>query len=117
MNKRFYALGRMKKGKKNQTEQAFDDYLAAEKLAGRVYWYAFEKVKLQLADNCFLTVDFFVMLEDRRLQAIDVKGSKYIIQDDARVKMKVAAEEFPFEFYYAIPRTKKSGGGWEMVEV
>ncbi|GKW21875.1 hypothetical protein PEC302107_36040 [Pectobacterium araliae] len=112
-----FALGRLKVGQMNKTEVAYSQHLEIMKRAGEVLWYRFEGVKLRLADNCFLTVDFAVMFSDRQLVMIDVKGSKAIFTDDARVKMKVAADSYPFVFRVAYPKPKKLGGGWEIEEL
>jgi hypothetical protein len=111
------ALGRLKSGERNKTEAAFEAHLERLKMSGEILWHAFDSVKLRLAGSTFLSVDFFILTKDFRLQAIDVKGSMAIITDDAKVKMKVAAENFPWEFFYAIPRPKKDGGGFMLVEV
>lgn len=114
---RLQALGRLKAGTMNRTEAAFSAYLEQRKQAGEILWYAFDAIKLRLADNTFLSVDFFVMNHDGGLYAIDVKGSPKIIEDDAKVKMKVAADKFCWPFFYAFPKAKKDGGGWTIVEV
>ncbi|WP_343546796.1 hypothetical protein [Sphingobium yanoikuyae] len=112
---RLFALGRMKVGEKNQTEQRFEDeYLRPLLLAGEILWYRFEGVKLRLADNTFLTVDYAVLPAGGVLTMIDVKGGAAVVQEDARVKMRVAADQYPFLFQYAFP-TK--GGGWTIKDV
>lgn len=116
MSRRFQALGRLKPGERNRTEAAYELTLAARKHAGEILWYAFEAIKLRLADNCFVTVDFAVMRADGLLEMVDVKGSPAVFQDDARVKLKVAAAQFPFVFTVAYPIAKKNGGGWQIEE-
>ena len=112
---RLYALGRMKVGEKNQTEQRFEDeHLRPLLLAGEIAWYRFEGIKLRLADNCFLTVDYAVLPVGGVLTMIDVKGSAAVIQEDARVKMRVAADLYPFLFQLAFPA---KGGGWTIKDV
>lgn len=103
------ALGRLKPGERNRTESAYESELEWRKRAGQVAWYRFEGLKLRLADNTFLTPDFAVMLSDGRLQMHEVKG---FWTDDARVKTKVAAEMYPFEFVIVTARAKKNGGGF-----
>lgn len=117
MKRHFQALGRLKVGEMNKTEAAYAKHLELLKQSGQILWYRFDAVKLRLADNTFLTVDFFILNAQSQLEAHDVKGSLRIITDDAKVKMKVAADAFPFAFYYAVPRTQKSGGGWEITEI
>lgn len=103
-----------KPGKMNKTEAAYaGEVLALAKATGRVAWYAFEAVKLRLADKTYYTPDFLVMLADGTLEAHEVKG---FWRDDARVKIKVAAELFPFRFMAISKQTKKDGGGWAAPE-
>lgn len=114
---RLHALGRKKKGEMNATEARYANYLRGLMIAGEILWWKFEGVKLILADRTTLTVDFNVMEASGALVMIDVKGAKAIIEEDAKVKMKVAAEQYPFIFRYAFPRTKKEGGGWSHEEI
>lgn len=107
------ALGRLKTGVMNKTEEAYAEHLKAEQYAGKVAWFKFEGVKLRLADNTFYSPDFAVMLADGRLQMQEVKG---FWTDDARVKIKVAADLYPFEFIAVKARAKKDGGGWTREE-
>lgn len=107
---RMQALGRLKTGQRNKTESAYEALLEARRQAGTVAWYKFEGLKLRLADNTFYSPDFFVMLADGTLEAHEVKGHW---QDDARVKIKIAAEMYPFRFIAVRVKTKKEGGGWQ----
>ena len=106
-----FALGRLKTGQRNKTEQAYEDYLSARQVTGSILWFKFEGVKLRLADNTFYTPDFSVMLASGQMEMHEVKG---FWQDDARAKIKIAAELYPFRFLAAKPRAKKAGGGWEI---
>lgn len=116
-NKRLAALGRLKAGQMNKTEAAYAQYLEILKRAGDIQWYRFDGIKLRLADKTFLTVDFAVMAGDGVMELHDTKGSPRIFTDDARVKMKVAAEMYPFRFKVAYPLAKKRGGGWTIEEI
>lgn len=107
------ALGRLKVGQMNKTETAYAQYLEARKAAGEVLWYRFEGIKLRLADNTFYSPDFAVMLADGTLECHEVKGHW---MDDARVKIKVAADQYPMRFIAVKVRAKKYGGGWEFEE-
>ena len=112
-NFRNFALGRMKTGAQNKTESAYGAELEMRKRIGEIAWYRFEGLKLRLADNTFFTPDFAVMLEDGTMEIHEVKG---FWTDDARVKIKVAAEMYPFRFVAIKSRPKKQGGGWEIEE-
>lgn len=105
------ALGRMKAGTMNKTESSYAQRLEEQKQAGAVKWYRFEGIKLRLADNTFYTADFVVMADDDVLELHEVKG---FWRDDARIKIKVAAEQYPFRFIAVRVRPKKHGGGWEV---
>jgi hypothetical protein len=107
------ALGRLKTGEMNKIEAAYDVHLWQLRSAGDLLWHKFEGIKLRLADNTFLTVDFAVMRADGLLEMHEVKG---FWEDDARVKIKVAASLYPFRFIAVKPRAKKNGGGWETEE-
>ena len=89
------ALGRMKAGKMNKTEAAYADVLEGRKYAGEVAWYAFEPINIRLADKCFYSPDFMVMLSSGEIEIHEVKG---FWTDDALVKIKVAATILPFKF-------------------
>jgi len=107
------ALGRLKTGTMNKTEQAYAVTLDARRHAGEVAWFKFEGVKLRLADNTFYTPDFAVMLTDGALEMHEVKG---FWQDDARAKIKIAADMYPMRFLAIQAKPKKEGGGWLIEE-
>jgi hypothetical protein len=111
---RMQAKGRLPKGTMNTTETKYAAYLDQLKLAGDVLWWKFEPVKLLLAPLTTLTPDFMVMLADGMLEMHDVKGAKAIYEDDAKVKMKMAAQEYPFVFRVVFPVPKAEGGGWNV---
>ena len=89
------ALGWLKDGQMNCTEAAYALKLEAMKQRGEILWYSFEAVKLRLAASTFYSPDFVVMNAAREIEMHEVKG---FWRDDARVKIKVAAEMFPFVF-------------------
>lgn len=104
------ALGRLKKGQLNKTEQAYQDYLEQLKYTGEILWYKFEGIILRIADGANFTPDFFVMKATGELEVHEVKG---FWKEAARVRMKVAASDYPFRFIAAKQKANKFGGGWE----
>lgn len=110
---RSFAAGRLKAGQMNKSEQAYAAYLGQLQAVGGILWHRFEGVKLRLADNTFYSPDFAVMMPDGQLEMHEVKG---FWQDDARVKIKVAADLYPFKFVAIKARAKKDGGGWQVEE-
>jgi hypothetical protein len=107
------ALGRLKAGEMNKTEQAYAERLRALEHAGKILWHKFEGLKLRLADNTFYTPDFTVLAADGVMELHEVKG---FWQDDARAKIKIAAAMYPFRFLAVKVRAKRAGGGWDVEE-
>jgi len=107
------ARGRRKPGEMNKTEARYAEHLEGQRVLGTVEWFMFEGLKLRLADKTFYTPDFAVMLSDGFIECHEVKG---FWEDDARVKIKVAASMFPFKFIGFRPKSKKDGGGWDREE-
>lgn len=107
---RMQALGRLKAGSMNGTERAYAAHLEALRAGGAILWFKFEGLKLRLADNTFYTPDFAVLCADSALEMHEVKG---FWQDDARAKIKIAADLYPMRFLAVKRLPKKEGGGWE----
>lgn len=108
-----FALGRLKSGVMNHTETAYSKVLDAEMAAGLILWYKFEGITFKLADNTRYTPDFVVMLANGEIEVREIKGSLTYMQEDAKVKIKVAEAMYPFRFVLFAPRAKKAGGGWD----
>lgn len=105
------ARGTHTPGCMNGTETEYAALLEFRKRAGDIKWYAFEAITLKLADSLRYTPDFMVMLPDGSFEFHETKG---FWQDDALVKIKVAADKFPFFRFIAIQKVrKKDGGGWK----
>lgn len=103
--KRRPARGRPKTaGSMNKTERAFYAALGLRAQAGEIDWWAFEPLKLRLADKTFYTPDFLVMEPDGRLVFYEVKG---FWRDDARVKIKVAASMYWMFRFVSVKKTKR----------
>ena len=97
-------------GSMNKTEQAYEAHLKRLQMAGEIAHYQFEPIKLRLADKTFYTPDFLVVLPDGEMQLHEVKG---FWEDDARVKIKVAAAMF---WMFAFRGVMKAGAGWNFEE-
>lgn len=109
----YQALGRLKTGEMNKTEARYAEHLRLQQFAGEILWYKFEGIKFRLADNTFYSPDFAVMLANGQIEIHEVKG---FWVEDARVKIKVAADLYPFKFLAVKEKSKKEGGGWEIEE-
>ncbi|MGQ7957666.1 DUF1064 domain-containing protein [Pseudomonas sp. SP16.1] len=109
--KNWQALGRLPRGRMNKTEASYAVHLERRKAAGEVAWWVFEGVKLRLADATFYDTDFTVMLSTGELEVHEVKGHW---TDDARVKIKVAAAQYPFRFIAL--KKSRDASGWKVEE-
>lgn len=89
------AKGVIRNNGMNRTEKAYADLLTLKLQAGEIRWFAFEPMRFKLAANTFYVPDFAVLTKDDEIEIHEVKG---FWRDDARVKIKVAAELFPFRF-------------------
>ena len=100
-------------GEMNKTEAAYAQELEMRKRVGEIEWWAFESIKLRLADRTFYTPDFAVVIAGG-MCFHEVKGHW---EDDARVKIKVAAKLFPHFTFIALTKIPvKDGGGWKVEE-
>ena len=103
------ALGRLKQGVMNKTEAKYAGHLESLKMCGEIQYYAFDSMKFRLADKTFYSPDFIVLRSTGELEAHEVKGHW---EDDALVKIKVAAELYPFSFKSVHWNTKKNA--WDV---
>ena len=103
-------------GEMNKTETAYATHLEMLKRAGQVLWFGFECWTFKLAKDTRYTPDFVVQLSGGELELHEVKGrtranGKYFAEDDAKVKVKVAAAVFPM---LAVKVCWPDGaGGWK----
>ena len=92
----------------NQTEAAFKAFLAGLYSEPNVYA---QDITLRLANGVRYTPDFVVYTPTGVL-AYEVKG---FMRDDAAVKLKVAAQRYPWiRFLLATKRKKSAGGAWQI---
>lgn len=84
----------------NGLESAYAQILEARRLTGEIEYWKFEAIKLRLADKTFYTPDFLV--QESGAGYIEFHEVKGFWHDDARVKIKVAAEQFPMFQFIAV---------------
>jgi hypothetical protein len=112
--KKMFGLGRLKAGVMNKSEAEYSELLERRKLTGQVIDYKFEAVTFKLAPDTRYTPDFFVLLPNMEIEFYEVKGW---MMEDSFVKIKIAAELFPFRFFLVRKKLKRDGGGWDVKEV
>ena len=105
---RFKTLGRGRRkqpGTMNKLEAAYAGMLSVRQSIGEIAWFAYEGMTFKLAPDTRYTPDFAVMLPDGTIELHETKG---FMRDDAAVKIKCAAEMFPFSFVLVT----KDKSGW-----
>jgi hypothetical protein len=97
-------------GAMNKLETLFlQSYLTPRIFSGEFLSAEFESVKLRLAKTTFYTPDFLVATPNEFI-FFEVKG---FWEDDARVKIKVAADKYPHFKFIAVQKAKaKDPGQW-----
>jgi hypothetical protein len=95
----------------NKLERAYSVELENQRLAGLISSWKFEAMKLRLANRTTYSPDFFVVLPDGRMEHHETKG---FMRDDAHVKLKVAASQFPM---FTFRLVKRKAGAWIITEV
>lgn len=112
--KKARARPRHEPGTMNKTEAAYAQYLEVRKRAGEIQSYDFEAMKLRLAKATFYTPDFMVITASGFVEFHEVKG---FWEEDARVKIKTAAEKYPAYVFIAVSKkSTRDGGGWKVEE-
>ncbi len=76
----------------NNLESRYADHLRTLQLAGEIHSFSFERHNLKLADRTYYKPDFEVMMPDGTVEFHEVKG---YMPEDANVKLKVVAQQFP----------------------
>jgi hypothetical protein len=98
----------------NKTELAYSEYLEQERLQGRIARWDYEPEKLKLAPHTFYSPDFRIIRPDGTIEFHESKG---FWEDDARVKIKIAAALHPYKFFAAKRKKKADGGGWNLTAI
>lgn len=109
-------------GEMNKTEAEYAELLSSKLLAGEIAGWRYESQTFRLAKRTTLTPDFIVSNLDGSLEVHEVKACKtnesFLIEDDAAVKIKVAASIYTEYTWYLCGKLPKSiGGGWRIEEV
>lgn len=94
----------------NGTERRYAEcILEPMKRKGLILEWRFEGVRLRLARRTHYTPDFLVVRPGPTFELHEVKG---LWRDDARVKIKIAAERFPWFQFFAV-RWDAGQWSWE----
>lgn len=135
-NSRFRRGGRglrLKPGERNKSEAEYESQvLEPAKRAGDIIDFWFQDFTFKLAADCRYTPDFVVLANDGVMEVHEIKGtqkikkagtdpkaklgSKAFVEDDAKVKIKVFANKFPFRCFAVFKKRAYEGGGWGRTE-
>ena len=89
-------------GEMNRLEAEYAALLEARKREGTVLWYRYEAAKFRLTDTDAMTTyspDFLVQLSTGEIIVAEVKGGFF--RDDARLKLKLLVDQYPFRVVLA----------------
>ena len=95
----------------NKTETRYAQDLELRKRAGAILWYRFEGFTLKLAPGARFTPDFAVLRLGGWLEFHEIKG---FFREAAKVRIKVAADLYPFKFIAVRAVKQRDGGGWSV---
>lgn len=111
------AIATMHRREMNRVEEQYSRYLEERRHVGEIRWWMFEAWKFRLADKTYYTPDFIVVDNAMRVEAHEVKAEwrtgKPGWEEDARVKIKMAAEIHPVRFVAAC---RSREGSWQFEE-
>lgn len=95
----------------NKLERRYAEHLERMRMAGKILHWKAHPGSLKLGPNLHYRPDFFVVALDGTLEVHETKG---YMRDDAQVKIRAAAEIFPWLtfrlVYFKI-------GRWDITEV
>lgn len=98
----------------NKNEAAYAQHLEQLKAAGEIKDYRFEPMTLRLATLTTYRPDFLVLNSDDTMEFREVKGrtkNTFWAEEDAKVKIKVAAEQYwMFKFSIVWQQKDKTWG-------
>lgn len=107
----YRTLVRKKPGVMNKLESQYATYLTDLLQKGEIIWFKYEPFKLRLAEKTSYTPDFAVINSDHQIEIHECKGW---MLESANVKLKVAADIFPFVFKLVRKAKNKT---WEIKEI
>lgn len=95
----------------NKLEKDFSHTLDALLQNGWLTWWKYEAITFWLAHDTRYTPDFAARLKTGDLFFYETKGE--FVREDSIVKLRVAAEIFPFKFWLVT----RDGNGWKQTLV
>jgi hypothetical protein len=91
--------------KMNKLEARYAAWLESLKKGGGIRDWAYQAITLKLADDTRYTPDFLVIAD-----GVELHETKGFMRDDARVKLRVAATQFP---WFTFKLVSEKGGQYQ----
>ena len=88
----------------NSLERIYAGHLEGLLHKGLILAWEYEPIRLRLAEKTFYTPDFLVIGKEGQVAFEEVKG---YWEEDARVKIKVAARLYPWFYFAAVTRENR----------
>ncbi len=92
---------------KSDLERQYAAHLEAKRIRGEIERWDYEEVKLRIADETWIVIDFRVILPDLTQEMHETKGFR---REKDMIKLKAVAERHPYRFYLV----SKKGGVFEL---
>lgn len=101
------APAKPRRGRLNKLEARFQrEFLQRKRDKGDLLWYDFEALKFRLADGAWYTPDFVSEDMHGSMVAWETKG---FWREAARIRIKVAADKYPWIRFIAVTRDRRTG--------
>jgi len=88
----------------NKTEQRYADQLEMQYRAGKIVAWRFNAIRFRLAEGAYYKPDFFIV----KLDSFEIHETKGFFREAAKVRIKTAAELYPWFKWYAVQLKKKA---------
>ncbi len=105
-----YGTARNGRAFKSKWEAQYHQHLELLEKTKAIAWFGYECIRLRLADGAYFTADFPVLTTHGQLVMCEVKG---FWREAAKLRVKVAAKEFP---WLRIEVITKRDGQWVLLE-
>lgn len=98
----------------NKLEARFaTEVLELQRLGGQIQWWAYEPMNFRIGGTAFYRPDFVVVDGIGQVVAYETKGHW---REAARVRIKIAADRYPWVRFVGVQLASGVRGGWSFEE-
>jgi hypothetical protein len=95
----------------NTLEERFaTEFLEPMRLGGEIQWWAYEPMRFRIGGSAFYKPDFVVVDGNGQVVAYETKG---VWREAAKVRIRVAADRFPWVHFIAVQVSPRGGFDYE----